>query len=52
MTGLIKLLRDRHGATAVEYALVASLISVAGITAFETLGGKVENKYDRVENKL
>ncbi len=52
MTGLLKCLRDRRGATAVEYALIASLISVAGITAFQTLGGQVENKYERVENQL
>ena len=52
MTGFINLLRDHRGATAVEYALIASLISVAGITAFSTLRGKVDNKYERVENKL
>ncbi len=52
MTGFINLLRDTRGVSAVEYAMIASLISVAAITAFQTLGGKVENKYERVENRL
>ena len=33
-----KLLQDRTGATAVEYALVASIISVAALGAFLALG--------------
>ena len=32
------LLRDERGATAIEYGLIAALISMACIIAFETLG--------------
>lgn len=33
-----KLIRDNAGATAIEYGLIAALISLAGITAFTSLG--------------
>ena len=33
-----KLIRDNAGATAIEYGLIAALISLAGITAFTNLG--------------
>lgn len=55
LTGFIKIatiLTDRRGGTAIEYALVASLISVAAIMSFDTLGGKVEKKYDSVDVAL
>jgi len=35
---LIRLLRDQGGPTAVEYGLIAALISVAAITAFTAVG--------------
>lgn len=43
---------DRRGATAIEYALVASLISVAAIVGFENLGSKVDGRYSAVEQAL
>ncbi len=49
---LRKLFADRNGLGAIEYALVASLISVAAIAAFATLGGRVDNKYAEVDSKL
>lgn len=52
MGNFIKLLRDRCGASAIEYALVASLISVAAIVSFNALGAKVGYKYNQVDNKL
>lgn len=35
------LLRDEAGATAIEYGLIAPLVSIAAITAFSTIGAKV-----------
>jgi pilus assembly protein Flp/PilA len=35
---LIRLLKDERGATAIEYGLIAALISIACIMAFQTLG--------------
>ena len=36
-----RLMKNEHGATAIEYTLIAALISVAAITAFTTIGNKV-----------
>ena len=47
-----QLLNHQRGATAIEYALIASLISVAAIVSFETLGGTVENRYSTIEQTL
>jgi pilus assembly protein Flp/PilA len=35
---LIRLLKDRRGATAIEYGLIAALIAMACIIAFQSLG--------------
>ena len=51
-TTIATILTDRRGATAIEYALVASLISVAAIMSFNSLGGKVEKKYGSVDVAL
>lgn len=42
---LARLARDERGATAIEYGLMAALISVAAITAMGTLGNAVSNTY-------
>ena len=52
MRPFITLLRDNSGATAIEYALIASLISVAALGAFGNLGGKVDNKFIAVNQAL
>jgi pilus assembly protein Flp/PilA len=38
-----RLVRDVHGATAVEYTLIASLIAVAAIASMRSVSGKVSN---------
>lgn len=43
---------DESGATAIEYALIASLIAVAIITAVSTVGGKVSTVFTEVGNSL
>jgi pilus assembly protein Flp/PilA len=43
---------DESGATAIEYALIASLIAVAIITAVSTLGTKVSTVFTEVGNSL
>ena len=52
MTRILRFLRDTRGATAVEYALVASLIAVAAILAFVNLGDASEDQMNYVENNL
>jgi pilus assembly protein Flp/PilA len=52
MRQLTKLLRCGRGATAIEYALVASLISIAALAAFEQLGDKADTMFNNVSNHL
>jgi pilus assembly protein Flp/PilA len=52
MRGLMKLLRCEKGANAIEYALVATLISIAAIAAFNNLGSKIDTMYNNVSNQL
>jgi pilus assembly protein Flp/PilA len=40
------------GATAIEYGLIAALISVAAIAAMTTLGTKLTSTFDAVSNQL
>jgi pilus assembly protein Flp/PilA len=43
---------DNSGATAIEYALIASLIAVFIITAVQTVGTKVSTVFGEVGNAL
>ena len=52
MRGLTRLLRCQRAATAIEYALVASLISIAAIAAMNGLGGKIGTMHNNVSTKL
>lgn len=52
MRHFLKLFTDRRGATAIEYALIASLISVAAIVGYQNLGDKVNNSFDNTAAKL
>jgi pilus assembly protein Flp/PilA len=49
MRHLRTILRDRKGGTAIEYALVATLIAVAAIVAFRNLGTTVGNTFNNVQ---
>ena len=46
------LLRDEKGATAIEYGLIAALISVACIIAFRSLGLNLETIFLTIANAL
>lgn len=52
MSGLKNLLRSEKGASAIEYALVATLISIAAISAFHNLGNKIDTMYNNVGNAM
>lgn len=41
-----KFSKNKSGATAIEYALIASLVSVALITGAKTLGGELNNSFN------
>jgi pilus assembly protein Flp/PilA len=52
MQRLRTLIGDIRGASAIEYALVASLIAIAGIVAFRTLGERVDNSFANISNTV
>ena len=49
---LCSLLRDKDGATAIEYGLIAALISVAIITAVTLVGTDLNTTFNSVATSL
>ncbi|MEH3110254.1 Flp family type IVb pilin [Agrobacterium cavarae] len=47
-----RFLKDESGATAIEYGLIAALISVAMITGATTLGGKINDMFNAIGTKM
>ena len=45
-------LSDESGATAIEYGLIAALVSVAAITALTSLGNSLKSIFGVVSNEL
>ena len=52
MTMMQRLFRNRRGATAIEYGLIAALIAVAGIAAFQAVGSGVQGTFNNAAAKL
>lgn len=46
------LIADESGATAIEYGLIAALVSVAAIAALSTLGGSLSDMFGHVSQCL
>ncbi len=44
--------REKSGATAIEYGLIAALIAVAVITALTSLGGSLTNTFTAVSDAM
>jgi pilus assembly protein Flp/PilA len=49
---LNRFVADQSGATAIEYGLIAGLISVVIIGAVTTVGTKLSNKFGTIGNTL
>ena len=49
---LTKLVKNEEGATAIEYGLIAALIAVAAIAAFQLVGTNLSSVFSNVANKL
>ena len=47
-----RFVRDESGATAIEYGLIAALISVVIITVLTTIGTNLNTKFTSVSNAL
>ena len=52
MKNLISLFKDETGATAIEYGLIAALISVVIIGAVKLVGTNLSNTFNAVANNL
>ena len=47
-----KLIKDKKGATAIEYGLIAALIAVAAITAMQGLGSSLNSTFTNVSTAM
>ena len=47
-----RLMKNEHGATAIEYTLIASLIAVAAIAAFTLVGTNLSTTFSYVASQL
>ncbi len=49
---LLHFLQDESGATAIEYGLIAALVSVAAIAALGAMGESLVDIFNRVSDEL
>jgi pilus assembly protein Flp/PilA len=49
---LMKLWKNEDGATAIEYGLIAALIAVAAISAFQLVGTNLTSTFNNIASKL
>ncbi|RAU20946.1 Flp family type IVb pilin [Paramagnetospirillum kuznetsovii] len=47
-----KYIRNENGATAIEYGLIAALISIAALTAFQAIGPRLLTTFGNVSTGL
>lgn len=53
MTKTIKrFIKNESGATAIEYALIAGIMSIALIAAFTLLGPQMKTSFDKIANTM
>ena len=50
--GFIRFAKDEDGATAIEYGLIAALVSVAAIGALTAMGNSLSTLFNRVSSAL
>ena len=47
-----KIVRNKKGATAIEYGLIAALVAVAAIVAMKNLGSAVSGTFNNASTQL
>jgi pilus assembly protein Flp/PilA len=52
MRNLIRFMKQEDGATAIEYGLIAALVSVVIITALTLLGGNLQTTFTNIATAL
>jgi pilus assembly protein Flp/PilA len=49
---VVRLVKDRCGVTVIEYAFIASIISIAAYAAMGTIGGSLTATFSKVASGL
>jgi pilus assembly protein Flp/PilA len=49
---LLRFVRDRSGATVIEYGLIAALLGAAIVAGATTLGGATNDSFERVREDI
>ena len=49
---ILRILEDESGATAIEYGLIAALISIAAVAAMGNVGNNLKLIFNEVANNL
>jgi pilus assembly protein Flp/PilA len=52
MSKFLKLIKNKKGATAIEYGLIAALIAIAAIGAMTSIGTKLSSTFQNVSTSL
>ena len=52
MKKLVKFFKDEEGATAIEYALIAALVSIAAIAAWTATGTAIDTTMNTVSTEI
>jgi pilus assembly protein Flp/PilA len=52
MSNFKKLMKDESGATAIEYGLIAALISIAALAAMSSLGTHLSSTFSKVSSGM
>ncbi len=52
LTNAADIFKDESGATAIEYGLIAALVSVAAILALSAMGDALRQLFERVATEL
>lgn len=52
MTAIRRFLKDESGATAIEYGLIAALVSIIVITGALAVGGSLGDLYNMISSKV
>jgi pilus assembly protein Flp/PilA len=52
MAKFFAFIKDNSGATAIEYGLIASLISIVAIAAFKSVGSGLQTVFNQVASNL
>jgi len=52
MEKIMRFLKDEDGATMIEYALLAALISIVAITAITAVGTQVNTQFKAIQDAI